>query len=147
MIFIRFLSKYESQVYAILRIITGFLFLWHGSQKLFNVPVSPSPAGGESFNTIFAGIVEFFGGLLVLFGLWTRWAALLACIVMVGAYLTVHAGKGFLPLVNHGEMSLVYFFIFLYMFIRGSGIWSIDNLIKRKIDRGDSSVNRDIPVQ
>lgn len=132
--FIRFFTKHEIQFYAILRILAGFLFLWHGSQKLFNFPPAPSSsAGGLSTQMLLAGIIEFVGGIFIMLGLLTRWTALFCCIVMIVAYLTVHASKAFLPLANQGESALFYFFLFIYFLIRGSGIWSVDNLVKKNI--------------
>jgi putative oxidoreductase len=147
--FIRFFSKYEAQFYAILRMMAGFLFLWHGSQKLFNIPAPPVPPGGAlPTQIILAGIIEFAGGILIMLGLLTRWAALFCCLVMAVAYLTVHAPQSFLPLVNQGESSLFYFFLFSYFLLRGSGIWSLDHLIHKPLPvSGNNSPHKDIPVQ
>lgn len=127
-----FLSKFEPQIYAVLRIVAGFLFLWHGSQKLFGVP----PAGYHlSTLMLIAGIIEFFGGLLIMLGLVTRWAAFITSGEMAFAYWYAHSTHAILPLVNRGELAVLYCFLFLFIFIKGSGIFSIDNLfdiIKQK---------------
>src|SRR4051812_35325187 len=125
-----FWDSWSPRVLSILRIITGFLFLWHGSQKLFGFP--PSQQGGPLDPLmLFGGILEFFGGLLILIGLFTRWTAFILCGMMAVAYWMVHgtSGKGFLPLMNGGELAVVYCFVFLYLFFAGGGLWSVDNLI------------------
>jgi putative oxidoreductase len=125
-----FLQKYDRQAYAILRIVAGFLFLCHGSQKLFGLP----PAGHEIplHIVVIAGGIEFFGGLLILLGLWTRWAAFLAAGEMAYAYWFAHASGGVLPLVNHGELAMLYCFLFLCFLANGSGIWSVDDYLRRR---------------
>jgi len=119
-----FLGKYEPQIYAALRIVAGFLFLWHGLQKLFGIPVPP-PAM-PAFVIYVAGPIELLGGLLVLVGLFTRPAAFVCSGEMACAYWMVHAGRGLLPLQNGGELAVLYCFVFLFIAARGSGIWSID---------------------
>ena len=126
-----FMSKYESQIYAVLRILVGFLFLLHGSQKLFNFPAS----GGQAIPLhilIFGGGVEFIGGLLIMFGLFTRWSAIIASGQMAYAYWSVHGLSAVLPVVNKGEMAILYCFIFLYISAKGSGIFSIDQLLENR---------------
>lgn len=133
-----FLTAWTPRVLSILRIITGFLFLWHGSQKLFNYPPMPpmppdAPAPPFAF-MLFAGILEFGGGLLILIGLFTRPVAFLLSGMMAVAYFIGHAfnGKGFLPLVNSGELAVIYCFVFLYLFFAGGGAWSLDRLIWKR---------------
>jgi putative oxidoreductase len=124
-----FTKKYENQLFAILRIIVGFLFLWHGAQKLFGYP--PLPLGiVMPWSTLWiGGMVEFFGGSLIMIGLWTRWAAFIASGEMAYAYWSSHGPHALLPLVNRGELAVVYCFLFLYFSAHGSGIWSIDHLL------------------
>src|ERR1035437_11104784 len=124
-----FISRYEMQVYSILRLVVGFLFLWHGSQKLFAFP----PAGHEmpAYIMFIAGPIEFFGGLLVMAGLWTRWAAFICSGEMAYAYWSVHGIHALLPLVNFGELAVIYCFLFLFISARGSGIFSIDNILEK----------------
>ena len=126
-----FISKYEPQLYVVLRIIAGFLFLWHGSQKLFSFP----PAGVEipAYIVFIAGPVEFFGGLFIMCGFLTRWAALICTGEMAYAYWSVHGTGALLPFLNHGEMAVLYCFLFLYISARGSGTFSIDNLLEKRI--------------
>lgn len=115
----------EPQIYAVMRIVTGFLFLWHGAQKLLGIP-SPPPAEAPAFILYTAGPIELFGGILVMIGLFTRPAAFLCSGEMAFAYWIAHGLRAPLPVQNQGELAVVYCFIFLYIAARGSGIWSID---------------------
>ena len=126
-----FWTTWQSRILSVLRFITGFLFLWHGSQKLFGFP--PSGPGGElSAFMIFAGILEFGGGILILIGLFTRWTAFILSGMMAVAYFMAHGLNVFLPIVNKGELAVIYCFVFLYLFFAGGGEWSLDNLLKKK---------------
>jgi putative oxidoreductase len=120
-----FLRPYESQTYALLRIVAGFLFLWHGMQKLFGFP-GEMPPGVPAFITWVAGPIELIGGTLIMIGLFTRVAAFLASGLMAAAYWMAHGPKHILPLVNQGEPAVLYCFVFLFIASRGSGIWSVD---------------------
>lgn len=120
-----FRSKYNEQFYALLRIVVGFLFLCHGSQKLIDIPHSGKEI--PEYIILIAGPIEFFGGFLVMIGLWTRWAAFVCCGEMAYAYWTVHGLHGLLPLVNHGELAMLYCFLFLFISSKGSGIFSMDH--------------------
>lgn len=124
-----FLAKWSPQVLSILRIIAGFLMLWHGSQKLFGFP--PSQSGGGSIGGLIlaAGIIEFFGAILFLLGLFTRPVAFLLSGTMAVAYFYAHASAHFLPLVNRGELAVLYCFVFFYFIFSGGGAWSLDRLI------------------
>jgi putative oxidoreductase len=124
-----FYSKYEPQLYAIFRIVTGFLFMWHGSQKLFDFPHGTHEI--PTYIMFTAAPVEFFGGLLVMIGLWTPWAAFLASGVMAYAYWSAHGLHAVLPLLNGGEPAMMYCFAFLFISARGSGVWSVDYWLKR----------------
>ena len=125
-----FISKYESQIYAMFRIIAGFLFLWHGSQKLFGFP----PAGHEmpSYIVLIAGPIEFFGGLLIMIGLWTHWVAFICSGEMAFAYWSVHGIHAILPVMNGGELAIIYCFLFLFIASRGSGLFSLDNFLEKR---------------
>jgi putative oxidoreductase len=127
-----FLAKYEPQVYAVLRIITGFLFLWHGSQKLFGFPHTDHPI--PVYVIAIGGTVEFVGGLLVTIGLATRYAAFICSGEMAYAYWSAHALHGILPMVNFGEMAVLYCFLFLFISAKGSGTFSIDSLFGKSRD-------------
>jgi putative oxidoreductase len=125
-----FISKYETQVYAILRLVVGFLFLWHGSQKLFAFP--PAGQAIPPYIMYIAGPIEFFGGLLVMIGLWTPWAAFVCSGEMAFAYWAVHGTQALLPMLNRGELALIYCFMFLFIAARGSGVFSIDHLLEKR---------------
>jgi putative oxidoreductase len=125
-----FFSKYEVQVYAILRIVAGFLFLWHGSQKLFGFPAAGHVL--PSYIVFIPGPIEFLGGLLIMIGLWTRWAAFICSGEMAYAYWTVHATHALLPLQNGGELAIIYCFLFLFISTRGSGVFSIDLFLEKR---------------
>ena len=120
-----FMRPYEAQTYALLRIVTGFLFLWHGMEKLFGYP-EPMPPGIPPFIVGIAGPIELFGGLLVMIGLFTRWAAFLASGLMAFAYWMGHGTHALLPVVNKGELAVIYCFVFLHIAARGPGMWSVD---------------------
>lgn len=120
-----FMSIYNSQCYALMRIIVGFLFLWHGAQKLFGIP-SAMPGGVPPFITYVAGPIELTGGVLVMIGLFTRWAAFIASGQMAVAYWMVHGTKALLPIQNNGELAALYCFVFLFISTQGGGIWSVD---------------------
>lgn len=126
----RFLGKYEPYLYAILRIIAGFLLLWHGSQKLLAFP-PPKQAMPLSGMMAVAGVIELIGGLMILFGLFAGIAAFIASGMLAVAYFTVHAPQGFFPLINGGELAALYCFLFLYIASRGSGVLSVDRLLNR----------------
>jgi putative oxidoreductase len=123
------MSRYNSQVYAVMRIVVGFLFLWHGVQKLLGFP-TPMPAGVPAFITYVAGPIELIGGTMIMIGLFTGWAAFLASGLMAFAYWIGHGTKALLPIQNNGELAVLYCFIFLFIASQGSGIWSIDALRK-----------------
>lgn len=122
-----FMRPWEPQTYALMRIVVGFLFLWHGSQKILDVPPMPvmDPPPPAAIIWI-AGIIELVGGLLVMIGLLTRWAAFLSSGLMACAYWMAHGLQAPLPISNGGELAALYCFVFLYISARGCGIWSVD---------------------
>jgi len=125
-----FISRYEPQIYAILRIVIGFLFLVHGSQKFFSFPDPGMHM--PPFMVFVAGPIEFFGGLLVMTGLWTNWAAFISSGEMAVAYWMAHGTHAILPIQNGGEMAMIYCFVFLFISAKGSGVFSIDHLLEKK---------------
>ena len=129
-----FLTVWSPRVLSVLRIITGFLFLWHGSQKLLNYPPMPPMPDGGSLPPLLlvAGVLEFGGGLLFLLGLFTRPVAFILSGMMAVAYFIAHASGGFLPLTNKGELAVLYCFVFLYFVFAGGGEWSVDRLLSRR---------------
>ncbi len=129
-----FLSKYETQIYTALRIVSGFLFLWHGSQKLFDFPPSGMQMPMAIAGT--AGPIEFAGGFLIMIGFLTRWAAFITSGQMAVAYWMAHGTGAILPIVNRGELAMLYCFLFLFISARGAGKFSIDYFLeKRKKNR------------
>ncbi len=127
-----FYSSWTPRLLSVLRIITGFLFIAHGTQKLFSSPASQQNASVPLMSFMgFAGILEFVGGLLILIGLFTRPTAFILSGMMAVAYFMAHAPQGFLPLVNKGELAVLYCFVFLFLAAAGGGTWSLDNLLWR----------------
>ena len=120
-----FLKPYEPQLYALFRIVIGFLFLWHGSQKLLGFP-GTMPGEAPAFIIYTAGPIELVGGLLVMIGLFASPAAFLCSGLMACAYWMAHGPNALLPIVNHGELAVIYCFAFLHVAARGAGIWSVD---------------------
>ena len=121
-----FLRPFASPLYAILRIVTGFLFLWHGAQKLLGFP-----GGGSELPALIryvAGPIELVGGILVMVGLQTRGAAFLCSGLMAAAYWMAHGTRAPLPIQNQGELAVLYCFVFLYIAAKGGGAWSLDGL-------------------
>ena len=118
---------------SVLRIVTAFLFIQHGSMKLLGFPPSEAFAGLKLFSLIgFAGALELFGGLLVLLGVFTRPVAFILSGEMAFAYFMAHAPHGFSPILNRGELSVIYCFVFLYLAVAGGGVWSVDHIVRRR---------------
>lgn len=119
------LSKYREILYAIFRISVGLMFMHHGVQKLF----------GTSFPEgifLLAGIIEFFGGIAIALGLFTRLVAAIAGIEMIFAYFMAHISKGILPLNNGGEPAMLFLAAFLVMIGYGNGRWNAEEMILKK---------------
>jgi putative oxidoreductase len=125
----RFLGRYSSHLYALLRIVAGFLFLQHGLQKLFGYPGTQPPVDVMTQAGL-AGIIELIGGALISIGLFTSPVAFIASGEMAVAYFQMHAPRGFWPMMNGGELAALYCFLFLYFAAVGSGKWSVDSLRK-----------------
>jgi putative oxidoreductase len=126
----RWLGKYAGYIYGIMRIVVGFLFALHGAQKLFGV------LDGRGWHPdplmLAAGIIEFVGGSLIAVGLWAGYAAFISSGQMAAAYFMAHAPEGFWPILNRGELAVLYCFIFLYIAARGSGRLSVESLIGKR---------------
>jgi putative oxidoreductase len=121
----RFLDKFQEQFYALFRIVIGFLFLWHGTQKFFNFPVEfPWPLNPMLYA---AGAIELVAGTLIMVGFFTRPAAFLASGTMAAAYWMAHGSKEFFPIANGGELAIMFCFGFLLIASRGAGILGVDN--------------------
>lgn len=125
----RFLGRYSSYLYALLRIVAGLLFVQHGWQKLFGGLGHPQPVELASQMGL-AGLIEFIGGTMIAIGLFTSPVAFIASGEMAVAYFQAHAPRGFWPIMNGGELPALYCFLFLYFAAVGSGKLSVDSLRK-----------------
>jgi len=122
---VSFMKAYEAQTYALLRITTGFMFLFHGSQKLLGFP--PASYEAPPYILYVAGPIELIGGALIMIGLFTAPIAFLASGLMAAAYFMAHfSAENYLPIMNGGDAAVLYCFVFLYLSTKGSGIWSVD---------------------
>jgi len=121
----------------LLRIVTGLMFWQHGAQKLFGWLGGTAVESWLSWPMGAAGILEFFGGLLILFGVFTRPVAFLLCGQMAVAYFWRHLPSGFWPIENGGERAVLFCFIFLFLWAAGGGRFSVDGLLKRRRGEGD----------
>ena len=126
----RYLGKFSPHFYALLRIVTGLLFLLHGTQKFFDVPASGKPPMPMNAMMSAAGVIEILAGLMIMIGLFAGLAAFIASGEMAVAYFMVHQPIGPLPIQNGGEIAALFSFIFLYIASRGSGIWSVDSMFR-----------------
>lgn len=128
----RLLGRYSAYFYAILRIVTGFMFMLHGTQKLLGFPPRPLPPGAapqplDAFGMIGGGI-ELVGGLLIMVGLFTSVSAFVCSGMMAVAYWFWHFKVGsWLPIQNQGELAALYCFVFLYIASHGPGLWSVES--------------------
>jgi putative oxidoreductase len=126
-------DTWEPRVLSILRIVTGLIYLQHGLNKLFNFPPTPNHPAYDLFtlNPGLAGILETVGGLLLIFGLFTRPVAFILSGEMAVAYFMVNFQRGFYPIGTGGNLTMMYCFVFLYLFVAGGGAWSLDRLLRR----------------
>ena len=121
------LERWTPRFLALFRIVAGLLFMEHGMAKLLGWPHQANFDNLHAFQLLwFAGIIEMVGGALLAVGLFTRCAAFIMSGEMAYAYFTVHAPRGFLPLLNGGDGAILYCFLFFYFFLVGGGLWSID---------------------
>jgi len=124
----RVLGRFSPQFYALMRIAAGLLFACHGAQKLFGLFGGQRVPLASMFGV--AGIIEFFGGLLIAIGFLTGTAAFIASGEMAYAFFTAHLPRGPIPIRNGGELAVLYCFVFLYIASRGVGIWGVDKRTK-----------------
>ena len=131
------LESQAPRLLSILRMVTAFLFIAHGTQKLLGFPAAAGSGGSiPAFSLLWvAGAIELVGGLLILPGLFTRPVAFILAGEMAVAYFRVHAPTSFWPLLNRGEVTVLYCFIFLYLAGAGGGPWSVDRLLSKKPPR------------
>lgn len=126
----RFLGPYQERIYALLRFVVGFLFSFHGAQKLLGLFVPPDAPIPLTPMTALGGVIELGGGILIAVGLLASWAAFLASGEMAVGYFMVHQPHGTWPIQNQGDLPVTYAFLFLYIAAKGSGTWSIASLLK-----------------
>jgi putative oxidoreductase len=125
------LKPYTAQLLSVLRIMSGLLFLQHGTTKYLSIPVTkmsgvaPLSIGGA------AGLIELVGGILIVIGLFTRPVAFILSGTMAVAYFYAHFPQGFFPILNGGELTALYCFVFLFVAAAGGGAWSVDQLRTR----------------
>ena len=129
------LAVWTPRILSVLRIMTGLLFLEHGTGKLLGFP-SSDHAASSLFSLIgFQGVLELAGGLLILLGLFTRPVAFVLAGDMAVAYFMAHAPRSFYPTVNDGQLAILFCFVFLYLAFAGGGEWSVDEEIARSRSR------------
>ena len=122
-----FLRPYTQQILSLLRIMSGLLLLQHGTAKYLSFPVHQTMNNASPMTMSgFAGILELVGGVLLIIGLFTRCTAFVLSGMCAVAYFWGHAGRGFFPLLNGGELAALYAFVFLYLAAAGGGAWSVD---------------------
>ena len=126
--FTKYISNNKEYFYSVFRIMVGLLFVQHGLQKIFGW------FGAQGATPLFslfglAGVIELVGGTLLVLGLFTRVAAFAGIVDMIGAYFIAHAPSGLVPVMNKGELALLYLATFLILFSHGGQKWSLDNLI------------------
>ncbi len=119
--------KYEEYFYFVFRVFVGLMFTQHGVQKLFGL------LGGTQVELVslmgLAGVIELVGGLLIALGLFTRFAAFFSACDMVGAWFISHIANGWIPILNKGELALLYFAAFLVIMVYGAKKWGLDKVL------------------
>jgi len=129
------LQSQQARALAILRVVTAYIFMLHGTAKLFGMPHQAMFDNLPILSLIgFAGILEFAGSLLLLIGLFTRPVAFVLCGFMAVAYFMAHASQGspLLPILNQGDLAVLFCFVFLYFVFAGAGPWSVDAALRRR---------------
>jgi putative oxidoreductase len=126
-----FFDTWSPRMLSVLRIVTAFLFIMHGTAKLFGVPHQPQFDNLELFSLEgLQGILEFAGGMLLLVGLFSRPVAFVLSGDMAVAYFMAHFPKSWLPVLNGGDLAVLFSFVFFYLWLAGPGPWSIDAMIR-----------------
>ncbi|MEN6620543.1 MAG: DoxX family protein [Smithella sp.] len=125
---LKWLEKYSDYAYALLRIVAGLMFTFHGAQKIFGVLTTSAPPVGSQL--WIGGIIELAGGILMALGFQTRIAAFICSGEMAVAYIQFHwkfqLGAKFFPAINQGELALLYCFVFFFIASRGGVRWCLD---------------------
>ena len=125
------LNPHASKVLSGLRIVSGLMFMQHGTQKIFGFPAEAMMPFDVMSQMGIGGVLELVGGALIVLGLFTRPVAILLSGMMAVAYFQFHAPGGLYPLVNKGELAALYCWVFLYLGFAGPGVWSVDAAMKR----------------
>ena len=137
-----FFDTWSPRMLSVLRIVAALLFLMHGTAKLFGVPHQVQFDNLDLFSQEgLQGIIEFVGGMLLLVGLFSRPIAFILSGDMAVAYFMAHFPKNWLPILNGGDLAVLFCFVFFYLWLAGAGPWSIDALIRgarrpREVQRG-----------
>lgn len=135
------LEEYVEESYALLRIVVGLMFAFHGVQKVFGILIDMQP---PLFSQLWVGgVIELLAGAAILLGFQTRLAAFISSGEMAVAYLQFHwklqMDKNFFPALNKGELAVLYCFVFLFIACRGSGRWSLDNIVRKPVKPGKAA--------
>ena len=127
-------TVWAPRVLSIVRVVSALIFMAHGTQKLLNFPPRANNAPAPDLFSLYgvAGSLEIVGGILLLFGLFTRPVAFILSGEMAFAYWMSHAPRNFFPVLNGGDASILYCFLFLYMAFAGGGAWSLDRMLWKK---------------
>ena len=126
------LTRYAVPFYSIMRFVVGHMFFCHGAQKIFGWFTPPGqPGGALPPLMVVGGWIEIVAGLLIAFGLFTRLAAFISSGEMAVAFFMMHAKGSILPIINKGELAVVYCFLFFYIFLYGPGAWSLDVMLRK----------------
>ena len=128
------IAEHAPEALSALRIMSGLIFLGHGTQKFLGFPRGERAGGGWAFDSpaAYAGVIELVAGALITLGLFTRAAAFLASGTMAAAYFLAHAPQNFFPVNNGGDAAILYCFVFLYLVFAGPGPWSLDEALRRR---------------
>ncbi len=130
-----FIAEWAPRMLSVLRIVAALLFMGHGVQKLFGFPAPPANGMPVPLSLIWdAAILEFAGGLLLLFGLFTRPVAFVLSGEMAVAYWMAHGPRSPFPVLNGGDAAILFCFVFLYLFAAGGGAWSVDQYRQQRRD-------------
>ena len=126
------MTAWAPRILSVFRILAGIMFACHGAQKIFNAFGGIPPGMAPKWLLWSAGPLEFFGGVLIALGLFTRPVAFILSGLMAAAYFYGHARNGFWPKTNGGELAVLYCWLFLYLAAQGPGAWALDRLLRRR---------------
>jgi putative oxidoreductase len=124
-------TVWTPRLLSILRIVAALIFMAHGTQKLLGFPASPNPSPEVFSLSWIAGVLELFGGALLILGLFVRPVAFVLSGLMAAAYWIAHAPRSVYPVLNGGDAAILYCFVFLFLAAAGGGAWSLDNLLRK----------------